>query len=248
MGHEFEVQKEIAIDATPEQVWEAIATGPGFDSWFMGHSEVQGREGGRMSFSLLGQRQESTVTHWEPGKRLAYHGDRNADGTFMAFEYLIEGRDGGSTLLPFVHSGILGGDWQAEYDALKQGNGMYLLKLAEYLEHFPGKTSTYNMFLPGPQVSDPERAWDVLKSALCLTETVTAGDPVHLEVHGLEPDDGVVAFVSQPSFLGARTGKGLYMLIQVYGNTVVEYHSFADDAVTQSFEQAWQDWLQRSLT
>jgi hypothetical protein len=27
-------------------VWEAIATGPGLDSWFMGRNEVEPREGG----------------------------------------------------------------------------------------------------------------------------------------------------------------------------------------------------------
>ena len=30
----------------------------------------------------------------------------------MAFEYLIEGRDGGSTVLRLVHSGMLGDDWE----------------------------------------------------------------------------------------------------------------------------------------
>ena len=31
MAHPFEVRKDIEVDATPEQVWEAIATGPGID-------------------------------------------------------------------------------------------------------------------------------------------------------------------------------------------------------------------------
>ena len=38
MGHEFEADKRAELDATPEQVWEAIATGPGIDSWFMGRN------------------------------------------------------------------------------------------------------------------------------------------------------------------------------------------------------------------
>jgi uncharacterized protein YndB with AHSA1/START domain len=33
---EFEVREAIELEATPQQVWEAIATGPGLDSWFMG--------------------------------------------------------------------------------------------------------------------------------------------------------------------------------------------------------------------
>ena len=40
MGHDFETRNEITVDATPEQVWEAIATGPGIDSWFLGRNQV----------------------------------------------------------------------------------------------------------------------------------------------------------------------------------------------------------------
>ena len=34
MTREFEIKKEVEVDGTPEQVWDAIATGPGIDSWF----------------------------------------------------------------------------------------------------------------------------------------------------------------------------------------------------------------------
>jgi hypothetical protein len=47
MAHTFEIAKDIVVDASPEQVWEAIATGRGMDSWFMGRNEVEPREGGR---------------------------------------------------------------------------------------------------------------------------------------------------------------------------------------------------------
>src|SRR5437870_13125684 len=36
MAHRFEITKDLEVGATPEEVWEAIATGPGMDSWFMG--------------------------------------------------------------------------------------------------------------------------------------------------------------------------------------------------------------------
>lgn len=45
MLHEFDLRKEITLDATPQQVWEAIATGPGIDAWFMGRNQVEAREG-----------------------------------------------------------------------------------------------------------------------------------------------------------------------------------------------------------
>ncbi len=57
----------------------------------------------------------------------------------MDAEYLIEGRDGGSTVLRVVHSGLLGDDWQDEYDALRRGWPFHLHTLREYLTHFPGR-------------------------------------------------------------------------------------------------------------
>src|SRR5256885_13042775 len=148
MAHEFELHEEIALDATPEQVWEAITTGPGVDSWFMGRTEIEQGLGGAVRMSLLGGTQEATVTGWEPGKRFAYQGEPGPDGAFMAFEFLIEGRGQGTTVLRFVHSGMLGDDWEAEYDALSKGDQMYLEKLAGYLRHFRGRTSSHNLFLP----------------------------------------------------------------------------------------------------
>ena len=47
MAHRFEITQDLEVGVTPEQVWEAIATGRGMDSWFMGQSEVEPREGGR---------------------------------------------------------------------------------------------------------------------------------------------------------------------------------------------------------
>src|SRR6266550_3105048 len=122
----------------------------------------------------------------------------------MAFEYLVEGRDGGSTVLRFVHAGFLGDDWEAEYDALRTGDRMYLRKLALY------RTATYAMFAAGPQVADQDRVWAAFTAALGLTGTVAHGDPARLAVAGVVPVNGVVEYADHPSFLGVRTGDGLY--------------------------------------
>jgi uncharacterized protein YndB with AHSA1/START domain len=248
MPHEFEISKEITIHTSPEQVWEAISTGPGIDSWFMGSSQVEPREGGRTSLTMGGHTEEATVTAWEPAKRFAYRSDENPDGTFMAFEFMIEGRGQGSTVVRFVHSGFLGDNWEAEYDALSKGNGMYLQKLAAYLEHFPGRTSTYNLFVPGPRVADQDRVWTAFKGALGLTGSVGEGDPVRLEVDGLGPVQGVVQFADAPTFLGVRTSDGLYVLIHgAEGGVVVEYHDFSGEVDRKEIERAWQAWLARSF-
>jgi uncharacterized protein YndB with AHSA1/START domain len=136
-----DLTKRYGDTTAPEQVWEAIATGPGVDSWFTGHTEIEPREGGTNSLDMTDAKSfvpKSTITTRERGKRLAFRED-SPDGTFMAFEYLLEGRDDGSTSLRFAHNGILAGDdREAEYDGLKAGDRMYLEQLATYLSAHKG--------------------------------------------------------------------------------------------------------------
>lgn len=244
MARPFEVRKEIELDATPEEVWEAIATGPGIDAWFMGTNEVEPREGGVARMTLPGWTSESTVKVWDPPNRFVTETARGEDGRFMAFEYLIEGRGGGSTVLRFVHSGFLPDDaWEAEYEALKTGDPAYLQKLAEYLKYFRGRTAV-PVSAYGPQV-DKERAWKVFKDALGLTGEVAEGDRVRSTPEGLPPIEGVVDYVS-PDFLGVRTSDGLYRFIHGMGTVVVGHHIYAD-VDQQATERAWQSWIERAF-
>ncbi len=66
MTHPFEIAQDLEVGATPEQVWDAIATGDGQDSWFMGRNTVEPREGGTATFSIGGFTAESTVATWDP--------------------------------------------------------------------------------------------------------------------------------------------------------------------------------------
>jgi len=243
MPHPFEIRDEITVDATPEQVWAAIATGPGIDSWFMGHSQIEPRVGGRTRMEMPGWTAESTVTACEPGRHLAYRGDENPDGTFMAFEYLLEARSGGSTVIRFVHSGALGDDWEDEYDALTNGDRMYLEKLGLYVTHFTGRTSTYNLFLHGEPGIDQDRMWSAYRTALGLDDSVAVGDKVRVSVDGLAPADGVVEFLRLPHWVGVRTEDGFYSLMYAMGTPVVEYSAFNSGVDGARIEQAWQSWL-----
>jgi uncharacterized protein YndB with AHSA1/START domain len=246
---EFEVREEITLTATPEEVWDAIATGPGVDSWFMGRSEIQGGVGGRGRLTLAGVEQDSTVTAWEPGRRFAHRGDAAPDGSFMAFEYLIEARDQASTVLRLVHSGILADDWDAQYDSLRKGDSMYLRKLATYLAHFGGRTSTANLFARGPKITDRDRVWSALTGVAGLAPgPVAVGDTARITVHGLAPADGVVAFADGPRWLGVRTDDSIYMFVHGYSDSVVvEYHGFAPEIDAEETEKAWQYWLDKSF-
>ena len=244
MPHEFEITGEITVDASPEQVWEAIATGPGIDAWLMGRNQVEPREGGTVRMTLGDYSDEGTVTAWEPPRRFAYRGGEDEGGAFMAFEFLIEGRQGGSTVVRLVQSGVFGGDdWEAEYDALRKGWPMYLRTLAQYLTWFPGRTAT-PISAQGPQQADQDQVWEALKRGLGLTGTVSEGDTVRFTLDESTPVQGVVDSVLYPSFLGVRTSDGLYRFVGRGGVVGVGHHIFTD-VDQQETERAWQAWLTR---
>src|SRR5690606_40761530 len=96
----FEIRKEVVLEATPEQVWRAIATPEGQAAWspdpYASH--------------------EGLTVEQDPPSRLTVRTPEAPNGAFHAFEYLIEARDGSTTVLRFVHSGFLGDDWDAEFN------------------------------------------------------------------------------------------------------------------------------------
>jgi uncharacterized protein YndB with AHSA1/START domain len=243
-GKQFERHDTFEVSATPAQVWDAIATGPGIDSWFMGHTEVlDAREGGRTRITMPGWNSESTITAWEPGWKFAYQGDAGPDGSAMAFELLLEGRSNGSTVLRFVHDGFLGGDsWEDEYDALTVGDRMYLEKLAVYLKHFAGRTSTYNLFQSGPQLTDHELVWTRFRRTFDLKTPVQPGDQGTLTVEGLQPTVATV-HMERPTYLITYTDDSIFLLGYGYLDTVfAEQHSFAAGADDGAIDAAWAAW------
>ena len=68
MTHPFEIRDEIPVDATPDEVWEAIASGPGVDSWLMGRTEIDSANK-TSTFTMFGEVSTSSITAWEPGHR-----------------------------------------------------------------------------------------------------------------------------------------------------------------------------------
>jgi uncharacterized protein YndB with AHSA1/START domain len=246
MAHPFEVRKEIEVEATPEEVWEAIATGPGLDAWFMGRNEVEPGEGGKVRMTLPAWTLEATITVWDPPRRLVTDTGKGEDGRLMVFEYLVEGREGGSTVVRFVHSGFLpGDDWETEYEALKSGDPMYIHKLAQYLTYFRGRTAI-PVDVYGPRMPDREQAWDKIRNGLGLTGAPSEGDRVRLTPEGLPPMDGVVDYASSET-LGVRSSDGLYRFIHGLEGTVVLGHHIFSDVDEAATERAWQDWVERTF-
>ena len=248
MTHPFEVRKEIEVDASPEEIWEAIATGGGIDGWFLGTgNEVEPRLGGRvhLSFGEAGSG-DSTITAWEPPLRLAHAGEAAPDGSLHAFEYVIEARTGGLAVVRLVHSGLLADDWETEYDALDEGDFMYLHLLAQYVRHFRGRPVAV-VSLWRSEERDRERALTRFRQGLGLGDVVTEGDVVILEPEGIGPIEGVVDFVSR-GIIGVRTDDALYRFLHSpQGVAFLGHHLYGDDIDAEAARRAWQTWLDRAF-
>lgn len=220
-GREFEGVDEITVPATPEQVWDAVATGPGIDSWFMGRNEVEAGTAVRMAFG--GYTPEHAITAWEPGERLAYGSSPAPDGRFIAYEFLIEGRDRSSTVLRMATSGFLpGDDWADEFEAMQHGGQLFFRTLVEYLTHFPGRTAT-PVTVFGPMTTDwPSARARLLEAAVPLGEL----------------------YFTNADTIGVRTEDALYRFMRGFHGPVVASHHIFTGVET---EQTWAAWLRHTL-
>ena len=240
MGHEFQGDNRAEVPATVDEVWTAIATGPGIESWFMGHGEVTDT---RVTLDCGVFRMDHDITTSEPKARFAFAAPTAADGRFIAYEFLIEGRGQGSTVVRMVTSGFLpGDDWEAEYEAMTLGGALFWSTLVEYLHHFPGSTAT-PVTAFGPVVTDWVDGWARVRRELGLGDDVHEGDRVTATLHGLPPIDGVVYF-GNPHTLGIRTDGAMYRFVQgFFGPLMVSHHLFDTTLATTTTEAAWADWL-----
>jgi len=98
------VQVEVEVPGTPEQVWQAIATGPGVGAWFV-PTEVDGRVGGTVTSHFGGgMDSDSTITEWDAPHRFVAEGSWGPNAPTIATEWTVEARDGGTCIVRVVHS------------------------------------------------------------------------------------------------------------------------------------------------
>lgn len=235
MSREFEVRREVVLPATPEQVWDAVATAEGNAGWlFPNEIDPQG----------------PATQDWDPPHRFAI---RHEQGEwFNALEFTIEARDG-ETTLRYMHSGIFVDDWDDQYDGVSQSTDFYLHTLGQYLAHFAGRRATYVGEVPGGIAGPPSTAgpdgFSRLLRALGLPAQISTGDGVRLTLAGVDPIDGIVDYV-HPHFIGVRSEDALYRFFgrNAFGSPVaMSIHAFADGADGEQLQRVWRDALHTAL-
>lgn len=165
------VQIEFEVPGTPEDVWQAIATGPGISSWFV-PAEFEERDGKPVAMKLNfgpGMEPRSEVTLWDPPRRFALKADGWLPGSPpIANEWSVETRGGGICVVRIVQSLFAStDDWDMQLESAKGGLASFLEILRLYLTHFRGQRSTIMKWMV-PVAGTEADAWRALTSALGL--------------------------------------------------------------------------------
>ena len=163
------IEMEFLVPGTPEQVWQAIATGPGMCAWFTPAS-VDERVGGTIEFDFgdVGGSQ-GVITVWEPPAHLGYeeHG-WSGDAPPVATEVVVTSRSGDRCVVRMVHSLFTDrDDWDDELEGFETGWPGFFEVLRLYLAHFPGQPAA-NVRVMTTHPGGTAQAWSTLAPALGL--------------------------------------------------------------------------------
>lgn len=170
------IDLSVEVPGTPEEVWRAVATGPGISSWFIPH-EVAEHEGGAvtMNFGPAFGKETATVEAWEPPHRVVFRGPAEQS---LAYEWLVEAKDGGTCVVRLVNSGFgSGADWDGQYDGMTEGWQLFMENLRLHLTHFAGERA--QAVIPVGMTPGPNRqAFSALCDALGISAELERGDRV----------------------------------------------------------------------
>ncbi len=248
------VQAEVEVPGTLEEVWRAIATGPGVSSWFV-PTGVEERVGGEIKSSFgPGMDSSSTITVWDPPHRTVSESqDLGPDAPPVATEWIVEARSGGTCIVRVVHSLFASSDdWDSELEAWEGGWPDFFRILRLYLTHFPGQPCAL-LQLSATTSLPPAEAWAKLCKSLGVVGVVE-GDQRRIDV-GTPSLRVRIESVGQPHHqeeLLLRTneptpGIAHWFALQMGEQTTLSlrFYLYGDSAhaTVQRVEPPWRAWM-----
>jgi uncharacterized protein YndB with AHSA1/START domain len=250
------VEVEVEVPGTPEEVWQAIATGPGISAWFV-PAEFEERDGKPVAIKLNfgpGMESSSPVTTWDPPRRFAAQSDGWVPGSPpIADEWSVEARAGGTCVVRIVHSLFADtDDWDNQLEGTESGWPGFFRILRIYLTHFRSQRSAMMQWM-APAAGTEAEAWGTLTAALGL-KGVSPGQPwtAPASVPALS---GVVEQVSLSPYNALlrldKPGPGTAALgaVNFGGQSMVtlNFYLYGDQAAATVVRETalWEAWIQK---
>jgi len=246
------IQVEVEVPGTPEEVWQAIATGPGVSSWFVPTEERP--DGSIVSHFGPGMDAVATKTAWEPPHRFAGEsGGFGPNAPRLATEWIVEARSGDTCVVRVVHSLFAStDDWDNQLESIESGWPVFFRTLRLYLTHFRGRHgAVIQLVAISPQPL--AKVWEKVTSSLGLAGTATgerrntpSGVPNLSGTVALNGDD------KYPHLMLIRLddplpGIAFLFAHDMCGQVVLEirFYFYGDQAsaIAKRDEPQWQAWL-----
>jgi uncharacterized protein YndB with AHSA1/START domain len=247
------VQVEVEVPGTPEEVWQAIATGPGISSWFV-PTEFEENNGRPVAVTMHfgpGLTPRATVTAWDAPRMYVAQGEAWGGAPPIAIEWSVEARAGGVCLVRVVNSLFAStDDWDNQLESTGSGWPGFFRTLRIYLTYFRGQRSAIAQFV-APVAGTEAEAWDALTSALGV-KGVSVGQHWSAPA-GVPAVSGVVEYLTEDPYdalLRIDTpGPGVAALgAYNYGQSMValNFYHYGDQAADTVARETplWQAWLQ----
>ena len=250
------VRVEVEVPGTPEQVWQAIATGPGISAWFA-PTEFEERDGRPVAVKINlgpGMEPRSAVTVWDPPRMFATQADGWLPGSPpIANEWTVEARGGGVCILRIVQSLFATtDDWDNQLEGAKAGLASFLSILRIYLTHFRGQRSAMMKWMV-PVAGTEAEAWESLTTALGV-KGLRVGQR-RMAPAGVPAFSGVAEYVTQRPYDALlrvdKPGPGVAALgaVDFGGQSMValNFYFYGDQAAgTVAHETPlWNAWFQK---
>ena len=162
------VEVETEVPGTPEEVWQAIATGPGISAWFV-PAKLEEREGGAVVLDFgPGMESQAVLKTWDPPRRFVAESKEGMGpgSPTVADEWTVEAKSGGTCRVRVVHSWFAStDDWDDQFEGVEKGWPAFFRILGIYLAHFRGQPSE---IIPLMAMSSESKsaAWDRLLGSL----------------------------------------------------------------------------------
>ena len=250
------LQAEVEVPGSPEEVWHAIATGPGISSWFVPteFEHVDGVPSKVVAHFGPGMDSIANVTLWDPPRRFIADSrvTMGPNDPTIATEWTVEARSGGTCVVRVVHSWFATSDeWDDQLEDVESGWVAFFRILTLYLKYFRGEAGSgvQSMAMASPPVS---MAWDALTRPLGLAQAAE-GQQVSSPV-GVPRLAGVVERTGTPEHPEVllrlhEPTRGLAHLfaMPMGGSTCLSVRLFlyGDDtkAIVAREDHSWQAWM-----
>jgi uncharacterized protein YndB with AHSA1/START domain len=248
------ISLEIEVAGTPDEVWEAIATGPGISSWM--HPTEMDADAGSFSFDMgSGVKQEGRIAACEPPRRLvqeAHWAPPGSERATLASEWIVEARSGDMCVVRLVVSGFgSGGSWDDELEGFEESMTQSLRNLRLYLRDFRGRHASFVSTF-GQASGSLGQAFEAFTGALGLA-AVSEGANLVAADHGALALSGEI----EELHLGAWRRDALlriadpapgFATVSVYGQarwTSIQAYLFGEDSaeIAAREQPRWEAWM-----